>query len=158
MEAWQEAIEAEGFELRLSKERRFDELSGHLPAQLEGHDVWFECDHFKAEEIIAHYADVDFCEAWKFALAFRIGSSIPSLLAAWIAATAYARATDGVVFDEADGKVYSSDEALELARDLQKDLPRLEAQVKELLARPPKAPTPSSECARVRVWKNEGGV
>ena len=91
MEAWQEAIEAEGFELRLSKERRFDELSGHLPAQLEGHDVWFECDHFEAEEIIAHYADVDFCEAWKFALAFRIGSSIPSLLAAWIAATAYAR-------------------------------------------------------------------
>src|SRR5688572_29972173 len=93
----QKAIDAEGFALRLATNRSFHEVSGHLPAQLDGEDVWFECDHFVAADLMAHYSDVDFGHAWKFVLAFRIGASFKAPLGAWIAAMAYARSTGGVV-------------------------------------------------------------
>lgn len=56
--------------------------------------------------------------------------------AAWIAATAYARATGGVVFDEIDGKVRNPEEALEVVRDLESDDQHVvDAAVKEALKR-----------------------
>ena len=89
-------------------------------------------------ELIVDWPDVDFGHAWKLVLAFRIGASFKSLLGAWIAATAYARATDGIVFDEADAKLYPPDDALKLIRNLERDLPRFEQQMKELQERPRK--------------------
>lgn len=83
-------------------------------------------------ELIVDWPDVDFGHAWKLVLAFRIGASFKSLLGAWIAATAYARATDGIVFDEADAKLNPPDDALKLIRNLERDLPRFEQQMKEL--------------------------
>jgi hypothetical protein len=155
MVEWQEAVEAEGFALRLSTDRPFNDLNGHLPAQLNGEDVWFECDHFDLAELIAHYSDVDFGHPWEFVLAFRIGASFKALLGAWIAATAYAKATGGTVFDETDAKLYPLDEALKLTRDLQRDIPRLEQQVKELQARPQKRLNPSQATISVRIVKAE---
>jgi hypothetical protein len=152
---WQKAIDIEGFALRLSSNRPFDELSGHLPVQLDGEDVWFECDHFDAAELMAHWSEVDFGHAWKFVLAFRIGASFKALLGAWIAATAYARATGGTVFDETDANFYPPDEALRLTRDLQRDIPRLEQYVKEFQTQPREKLNPSPAVVSVRVFKGE---
>lgn len=115
-------------------------------------------DHFDASELTAHYSDVDFGRAWQFVLAFRIGPSFKALLGAWIAAAAYARATEGIVFDETEAKLFSPDEALKLARDLQQDIPRLEQQLKELQARPRKTLNPSPAAIGVKVWKGDTGA
>jgi hypothetical protein len=49
-------------------------------------------------------------------LAFRWRGDFNELRAAWIAGSAYARATDGMVFDDQEGKVRSAAEASEVAR------------------------------------------
>lgn len=156
MAEWQEAINKQGFPLRLSTKRPFAELGGHLPAQLDGEDIWFECDHFDAAELMAHYAEVDFGHAWKFVLAFRIGASLKAPLGAWIAATAYARATGGFVFDEIDGKLYTPEEGIEVCRVLDRDIPQLELQLKELRERPPGRLAPSPVTITVKLWKGKG--
>jgi hypothetical protein len=56
---------------------------------------------------------------WKFVLAFRwLGSKEAELLAAWMAATAYAQATDGVILDGEEGKVFTPVEGRQLVHDL----------------------------------------
>ena len=71
---------------------------------------------------MAEYPNVEFGHKWKYVLAFRwLGSKRDEMRAAWMAATAYARATDGVIFDELDGKVRTAEQALEVVRDLESD-------------------------------------
>jgi hypothetical protein len=60
-----------------------------------------------------------------------------------MAATAYARATSGVVFDPQEGELFDPDEALEVTRDIEKSRPGMEAwlrnYVEELSAKSPEA-------------------
>src|SRR5581483_10966772 len=108
---WQSAIDAEGFPLKLSNERPFEKLNGFLPAQLLGKRTGFECDHFPAEEVMREASDIDLGREWKFVLAFRWGGDFNELQAAWMAATAYAVATDGVVLDDQEARVRTAAEA-----------------------------------------------
>src|SRR5262245_16589678 len=96
---WQQAIEAEGFGLTLGTERSFDERRGHLPAQWADEHAGFECDHWDAEDLMATYSDLDYGHRWAHALAFRFGGDVHACLGAYMAATAYARATGGVVLE-----------------------------------------------------------
>jgi hypothetical protein len=50
-----------------------------------------------------------------------------------MAGAAYARATDGILYDCEGGKVHSPQQAVELARDLEKEMPELEAKMKLLM-------------------------
>jgi hypothetical protein len=119
---WQSAIVAERFPLRLSDATSLDVVEGFLPVHLGGHLTGFECDHWDAQEVMAEYPAVDFGHDWKYALALRwLGNKRDEMLAAWMAATAYVRATDGVVFDELDGKIRTASQALEIVRDLETD-------------------------------------
>ena len=124
---WQQALDAEGFGLQLSAERAFDALRGHLPAQRgENKEAGFECDHGDAGELIDDYTDIDFGHRWKHVLAFRWGADFAACLSAYMAATAYAKATDGVVFDPQEGEVLTPPKALEVVRSLEKELPSIE--------------------------------
>ncbi|HEY1980929.1 MAG TPA: hypothetical protein VGH13_12665 [Xanthobacteraceae bacterium] len=134
---WQCAIDAEAFPLRLSAERSLDAVAGFLPSYLQGRLTGFECNHWNSAEVMAEYPTVEFSHDWKYVLAFRwSGSKRDEMRVAWMAAAAYARATDGVVFDELDGKVRTADQALEVVRDLESDDQHIvEAAVKEALRR-----------------------
>jgi hypothetical protein len=67
-------------------------------------------------------------------LAFRWdGCDIFETPAACMAGAAYARATDGMLFDGEEGKINSPQQAVELARDVEKGLPKLEAGVRLIL-------------------------
>ena len=112
---WQQAIDREGFALRLSTERPFDALSGHLPAQWDDKHAGFECDHWKGSEVIDENPDVEFGRRWEHVLAFRFGGDFGALLGAYAAAAAYARATDGVVFDGESGEVLTPEKAAVVA-------------------------------------------
>jgi hypothetical protein len=134
---WQTAIDIEGFPLRLSAEKAIDAIDGFLPSYLEGRLTGFECNRWDPSEVLSSYAAVDFGHAWKYALAFRwIGSKRDEMRAAWMAATAYARATDGVVFDGLDNEIRSPQQALEVVRDLESDDQHIvDAAVQEALRR-----------------------
>lgn len=113
---WQVAINAEGFPLTLSDEQSLDEINGFLPAQFRGQPTGFECSHWSAAEFMRDMSKVDFGHAWKHVLALRWRADFDELRAAWIAGSAYARATDGIVFDDQEGKLRNAAEAIEVAR------------------------------------------
>jgi hypothetical protein len=133
---WQRAIDADGFPLRLSDKTPFSELNGILPVQLEGHETEFECNQWDARELAEDYADMDFGKPWAHALAFRWGGlSVRSTPAVYMAAAAYARATDGAIFDCEEGKIITPQHAGEVARDSLRDVPKMEAALRLALER-----------------------
>jgi hypothetical protein len=122
---WQRAINAEGFPfpLQLSANTPFADLSGFLPVRYENVQTGFECDHWDPRSIITEYPDIGFGHPWKYALAFRFGAKPGELESAWMAATAYARATRGVVFDTEEGKLFKPDEAAQVIRKIENNRP-----------------------------------
>jgi hypothetical protein len=116
---WQGAIAAEGFGLRLGTERSFDDLRGHLPAQLDEQHAGFECDHWDAGGLMDAHRSLDYGHRWEHALAFRFGGDLHACLGAYMAATAYARATDGVVLECEELKLLTPQDALEATRAIE---------------------------------------
>ncbi len=130
---WQQAIDKEGFALRISADRSFETLKGYLPAWWKGERAGFECGHWDAHELMAECPDVHFGRQWTYALAFRWGADLKACLGAYIAATAYAVASEGVVFDCEEGKVKTPEQARETVREIEVELPMVEARLNEIL-------------------------
>ncbi len=122
MADWQSALDGEGFALRLDQSRPFEALGGYLPAYRGEAEAGFECDHWDALDIMESYEDVDFGRRWTQGLAFRFGGDFHALWGAYAAAAAYARATDGVVFDGESGEVLAPGRAADVAREIEQDL------------------------------------
>lgn len=133
---WQRAIDAENFPLpvRLSVETPFNNLSGLLPARYDNAPSGFECDHWNPQATMREYPDIKLGHPWKYALAFRFGGRPGELESAWMAATAYARATRGVVFDTEEGRIFQLDEAAQLVRKIERNRP-LRASIAEAIKR-----------------------
>jgi hypothetical protein len=127
MSDWQKAVDAEGFALRLSADEPFAAVNGFLPASLRGKETGFECHHVDPREMIDTYEDIQFGRDWKHALVLVWGGDFAEMQAAWMAATAYARATSGIVFDPEAGELLTPSQALEMVHDNERVLPRLEA-------------------------------
>ena len=75
--------------------------SGFLPAMLRGRQSGFEIFHDDARELMETYADVPCIKsfpAWNHVISFRWGSRAHEGVSVFMAATAYAKATGGVVF------------------------------------------------------------
>jgi hypothetical protein len=129
--AWQQAIDREGFDLKLDCSRPFAAPVGPLPAHRGGRLVVFECDRCNAAELIARYGKVDFGRRWSEALAVRSGADLDALWGALAAAAAYARATDGIVFDPVAVAVLPPAKAVESARQVARDIPRIRQAIEE---------------------------
>jgi hypothetical protein len=126
--AWQEAIDIEGFKLKLDPTVQLETASGFLPALLHNKKSGFESYHDDARELMetyAHLPTLDFGHRWKYALSFRWGSLAHEGVAVFMAATAYAQATGGAVFDPQEGKMLALDECREIARKWEKEEFRL---------------------------------
>jgi hypothetical protein len=72
----------------------------------------------------------------KFVLSFRwLGSKENELLAAWMAGTAYAQATGGVILDCEEGRIFTPAEGRKLVYDLEHPSPAALAQMEEIKRR-----------------------
>lgn len=120
---WQHAIDAEGFPLRLSD----DDPNRNLVARLRDEETEIEYGVYDFKELQHTYKGKNFGRDWKYAVAFTWASDIVQEIASWMAATAYARAVGGVVFDEQEGTILTPDESAEIARELARDRPEMEA-------------------------------
>ncbi|MBI1202191.1 MAG: hypothetical protein GC182_06735 [Rhodopseudomonas sp.] len=127
---WQTAIDADGFALELSAERPLSDIGGFLPIRLSCVQSGFECDHWDVNDIFATYSDKDFGRRWRYALAFRWGADLRACIGAYMAAAAYAAATQGVVFDCEQGKILSSQQAADVARDMDRQMPEIEVAIR----------------------------
>lgn len=127
---WQRAIGIERFPLRLDADVKLENSRGFIPAMLDDSKTGFECFHDDAREAMSALGQ-KFFYPWRFAIGIRwVGSRVDELQAAWMAATAYAAATDGIVFDCEEGKSLKPQEAREVIHRIKQDIPRM----KELIA------------------------
>ena len=119
---WQKAIDAEGADLKLSQEGTFEALNGFLPAGLRDVETGFECDHFDPatfiEESKEAQPELDWDGGWTHVLAFRWGGDFKEAASAYLAASAYARATNGVIYDSEAGEIYTPEQAKPIAQGL----------------------------------------
>ena len=116
---WQVAIAAEGYPLDLQKDASFEKLNGFLPCHLRGALTGFECYQEDAVALMRNNAGVKFDHDWKYALGFRwLGSKQNETLAAWMAGTAYARATAGIVINDQDGRLRTATQSAEVVREI----------------------------------------
>jgi hypothetical protein len=131
--AWQRAIDSQGFPLQLSDRIPFAAVQGALPVQFRDKSTAFECDHWNAGTLIAESPEIDFDRQWKCALAFRWGADVYAAAAAYLAGSAYAKATAGVLLDCEEGKIISAKRAAEIGFDLESSLPMIEAAVRKVM-------------------------
>ena len=82
---------------------------------------------------MAEYPDVHFGRPWAHALAFRWGADLKACASAYMAATAYAAASEGVVFDCEELKIKTPKQARETVRKIEAELPMFEARMKEIV-------------------------
>jgi hypothetical protein len=130
---WQKAIDSLGFALTLSTDTPFTSLHGFLPVDLSGVRTGFECDHWDSHDVQKTYTDAGFDRRWRYCLAFRWGADLKACLAAYIAASAYAGATKGVVLDTEQSKVLTPQRAVTTARDIQRQLPSVEQMLRSAM-------------------------
>jgi hypothetical protein len=129
---WQAAIDGEAYPLQLRDTTPIGTLKGFLPVQLRDAKTGFECSHWSADKFIRSMPDVNFGRNWKHVLTFRWGGDLNQVQAAWMAAAAYAKATDGVVFDEEERKVRSAVDAREVVQEIERNMPKAEEILREL--------------------------
>jgi hypothetical protein len=128
---WQAAIDGEGYPLRLDVKMPIEALKGFFPVQLRDKKTGFECGQWPADKFMREKSEVKFGHDWKYVLTFRWGGDLNQVQGAWMAAAAYAAATNGVVFDEEEGKIRTPSEAQEIVQGIERDMPKVE----ELLRR-----------------------
>lgn len=131
---WQAAIDAEGYPLQLSDDVAFEALQGFFPMQLRGERSGCECFHDPADELIRENANVDFGHSWNYALGFRWGGDLGAMQSAWMAATAYAAATDGIVVDDQELKIRNAEEARHEVNDIVEGIPKMEEMLRNFKA------------------------
>lgn len=129
---WQAAIDGEGYPLRLVENKPIESLKGFLRAQLRDTKTGFECNVWPAGEFMREMPGVNFGHEWTHVLAFRWGGNLSQVPAVWMAATAYAKATNGVVFDEEAGKIRSVADAQTVVGDVEREMPEMEALLRGL--------------------------
>jgi hypothetical protein len=116
--AWQSAIDTEGFALRISDHRPFEALGGFLSMQLEGRDSGCQCGPDNASRIMDEFADIEFSRRWQHVLVFRFGGHIDECICAYMAGSAYARATQGCVLDGEEGRLLTPAQAVNVVGEL----------------------------------------
>ena len=99
---WQAAIDAEGYPLRLDGSKLTAGFNGFLQARLRDVETGFECNSRPR-------TDAD--QTRKHVLALQWAGNWNEIPAVWMAAAAYAKATDGEVFDKGPLLLRSADEA-----------------------------------------------
>ncbi|MGB6349061.1 MAG: hypothetical protein WBG10_03450 [Pseudolabrys sp.] len=129
---WQHAIDAQNFALRLAGDVHFASTSGFLPAMLEGNQTGFECFHDDAWEAMRFLGVGNFDHLWKYALGFRWRGDFSELEAAWMAATAYAAITKGIIFDHEEGRVFTPQQGRELVAKFVSERPQVKAFLEEV--------------------------
>ena len=136
---WQRSIDAEGFPLRLSDA----DPERNLAAQLGDEETSIEYGVYDFSELKDAFEHVNFGRDWKYAVAFTWSSDFAEEIASWMAATAYAHATNGRIFDEQEAKIFTPEESLKIISDTEQRRPAMEAIVRnyvgQLSAKSPEA-------------------
>jgi hypothetical protein len=108
-----------------------EQQSGFMPMMLRREETGVEFDVYDDHFAVEEFADAGVDQSLERRASLRWGGDFQEAVAGMCAAAALAKVMDGVVFDEAENRLLSADEAVEVARKNLKELPE-----------PPKQRTP----------------
>lgn len=126
---WQKNVDRLQFEMSFLPGQTMPLEGTMIRAAWKGRDVSFECWSRDFETLIETYDDIDFGQKWDTVYAFYF-SGLPDCVAACIAAVALAQMRDGIVFDPQDSHIMRDQEALHMARETERLLPKIEASLR----------------------------
>jgi len=112
-----------------------EQQSGFMPMLLRREETGVEFDVWNDEATVAEFADVGVDQSFERVANFRWGGDYQEAVAGMCAAAALVKLVNGVVFDEAEDKLLSVEDAAALARKSLKELPEPPKQ------RKPRGPT-----------------
>lgn len=113
-----------GFPISIPKAKgSLDQHSGFLPMKLDGEETGVEIDIVQDRDAIAEFANRGVSHAYERMASFRWGGDIHEAAAGLCSAAALAKLTNGVVFDESEGKLLSVLDAVASAQQLLASLP-----------------------------------
>jgi hypothetical protein len=127
---WQAAVDAEAFPLRFAPDEPDGQAVGNLRMQLRDKETEIECGFGEFNEVRETFGNDDFGRDWRCVIDFTWGSDFFREIASWMAATAYARATAGVVFDERQEELLTPDACVNVVRELERMLPERQEMVR----------------------------
>ncbi len=133
---WQHAIDAEGFPLQLSDDEQLDQRGGGLTVHLREKLTSFQYRIDDLNDVMSTYKNNNFGHDWKYVVGFPWITGFDELTAVWMAATAYASATGGVVFDEQEGKLFTPAESLQVVHDIERTRPEAEVALQNFIQQP----------------------
>jgi hypothetical protein len=93
-----------------------EQQSGFMPMLRGREETGVEFDVYNDHDAVEEFADAGVDQSFEQRASFRWGGSFQEAVAGMCAAAALAKLTNGIVFDEAEGKLLSVDEAIALAR------------------------------------------
>jgi len=113
-----------------------EQQSGFMPMMLRREETGVEFDVYGDHSAVEEFADVGVDASFERRASLRWGGDLQEAVAGMCAAAALAKLTNGVVFDEAEDRLLSVDDAVAVAR---KNLTELPAPPKQKLSRGPSA-------------------
>ena len=119
-----------------------EQKSGFMPMLFRREETGVEFDIWNDQSAVAEFADVGVDPSFECVANFRWGGDYQEAVAGMCAAAALAKLVNGVVFDEAENKLLSVEDAIALAKKSLKGLPE-----------PPKQRNPRGPTALKRMLK-----
>jgi hypothetical protein len=98
--------------------------SGFMPMMLRGEETGAEFDVYDGDSAIGDFADCDLDPSLKRRASFRWGGDTEECAAGLCGTAALAKLVNGVVFDEAENRLLSVDEAIAVAKEHIENLPK----------------------------------
>jgi hypothetical protein len=93
-----------------------EQQSGFMPMKLRGEETGVEFDVYSDHAAVEEFADVGVDAGFERRASLRWGGDFQEAVAGMSAAAALAKLMNGVVFDEAEDKLLSADDAIAIAR------------------------------------------
>ena len=134
-QAWQEAIDALGFDIRFVDERSLQTDGIRLRAECKGKPVLMELEKTSLARVRETFSDVVFPDQVTYVHVLYWSKTLEGGLAAYQAAAAYLGLVKGLMIDTEEGKLKAPDSAIDLARKMFAEMPMLEAAMAEILAK-----------------------
>ena len=133
--AWQDAIDALKFDVRLIDQHELPTKEIRIKAQCQGKPVLLEIERADLAYVRSEFPEIEFPDGVSFVHVLRWNKTLEGGLAASEAAAAYISFVKGLMIDTEEGKLNNSTRAVELAREMSAGMPALQDLFAEIVAK-----------------------
>ncbi len=121
-EAWQESLDAHGFDVELDRTCQIAKDEGFWPAKYRGRTAGFELYRGSPGEFVSEYPHLE--GTFDVAISLVTHSNMDEGCSAWLAAAVLTHLTGGVLLDESAGQHVPAADALSWGRDEEREASR----------------------------------